>query len=329
MRLAAGQGAGPVGPVLEQLPHGPQHLLRAGGAGQVLAGLGHLQRGWDPAMGGDEPGLPRLLGGVDLGGAAGELAQQLVGQPDQCQGRVVPLAALAQLPAHGQATGQLVGQQPVVQLADRDRRRQHRAPVQTAPGPVGALDLVGDHQVGVQVRVVQPGVDMLEPDRDQPARPDLPAPGGAEAGAHHRVLHEVQGLGQGGAVGGHDGGARRLVAQRPQHRRRLRHREHQVKPRDRRPTTRPLREPDTEGFAADGVAAVAEQPGHRLGGYQVAGLQVTGQAGQAVAVPAARRHARRRVVVRQLLLTGQLHITGGDLPRQVLIPIPDPQHLRR
>ncbi len=146
------------------------------------------------------------------------------------------------------------------------------AAVEAASPAVVALDLVGDEHVGVQVRVVEPGVDMLEACGDEPAGGDLLAAAGADAGAHHLALDEVEGLGQRGMMRLDDGGTGGLVAQRPQHRGGLGHGEDQVEAGDRRAASPALGEGDAERLTIRRVAAIAEQPSHRLGRDEVAGL---------------------------------------------------------
>ncbi len=61
-----------------------------------------------------------------------------------------------------------------------------------APYAVGALDLVGDHDVGVQVRVTSPGVPVIEGGRDHPEGADLMTAGVADARADDSLLGELQ-----------------------------------------------------------------------------------------------------------------------------------------
>jgi len=61
-----------------------------------------------------------------------------------------------------------------------------------APRAVGAPDLVGDHDVGVQVRVIGSGVPVIEGGRDHPAGADLTTAGLPDARADDALLDELQ-----------------------------------------------------------------------------------------------------------------------------------------
>ena len=73
-------------------------------------------------------------------------------------------------PAPAELGGQLVGEDPVVQLGHADRGPVERLGVEGAPRPVGdGLDPVEDDDVGVQLRVAGAGVPVVERGRDDAA----------------------------------------------------------------------------------------------------------------------------------------------------------------
>ena len=192
MRFEAGQGAGTVRPVIEQVRQASDGLGRPGGSGQVLAGAGGLDAGRCSAVRSLELGQPFLLGAVDPFRAGGEVREEVVADAGHLERRVAARPALAHRPLHGKAPGELVSQERVVDLGDGDDRSVHGAPVEAAPGAVVPLDLVGDDDVGVQVRVTGPGVPMVERSRDHPAGVDLLATSVADAGADDALLDELQ-----------------------------------------------------------------------------------------------------------------------------------------
>ena len=180
--------------------------------------------------------------------------------------------------------------------------------------------------MGVQARVPGPGVVVVEPRRDHPGGPDLPAPGGPDAGPDHGVLDEPQRLSDRGVVGADDRGAGALVTQGPEHGGGLRDGERQVEP-DHRPHP-PTDVGRAERGTGDGVVAVAEHRRHpRLRDHvpHPNPGAVLAEAGQAVAEPAARRGPGRLVVGDQRLTGGEGRVAGGDLPGQVGIPVPGEQ----
>ena len=85
-------------------------------------------------------------------------------------------------PRDREVAGEVVGEQVVVDLGDGDDGVVQGAGVHRPPPPVGALDLVRDDDVGVQVRVPGAGVPVVERRRDHPPGRDLGAGAGARCG---------------------------------------------------------------------------------------------------------------------------------------------------
>ena len=143
---------------------------------------------------------------LDVGGAAGELVDQLLGDGRKLPSEVVVLAPVPLLPLNPEQSGHAVGQHRVVVLGDRDIRLEHRSPVQAAPSPVlRRLDLAGDDDVGVKLRIAQPGVPVVV--RRGGNSDDVRLHHGTVAGGYapprgdHFPFHEVEHLGDGLVVG--------------------------------------------------------------------------------------------------------------------------------
>src|SRR5665647_2898895 len=136
-----------------------------------------LHPGRGPAGARFELGGPVVFGAVDLVGPGGELGEQAVADAVDLEGGVAPLPALAHAPRHGQPAGELVGEHHVVQLGNRHHGAVDGRAVQGPPQPVGSLDLVRHHDVGVQVRVGGAGVPVLERGGDHALGVNLAAPG--------------------------------------------------------------------------------------------------------------------------------------------------------
>ena len=132
-------------------------------------------------------------------------------------------------PTPAQLDGQEVGEDPVVQLRQADRRLEQRPRVEGAPpAVVDGLDPVQDDDVGVQLRVTGPRVPMLEHRRHDPTDVLRDHPAGPHPGGEDLPLGVPDDLLDGPLVGGPDPFPGRLVGQRPRHRHRLRRREGQV-----------------------------------------------------------------------------------------------------
>ena len=191
-RLEPGEHAGTVRPVRQQIRERPDRLRRSRRARQVLACPGRLHPGRGAAATGFEVGEPLLLCAVDRLGPGREVREQVLADPVDLERRVAARASVAHRPLHRQPPPQLVRQQRVIQLRHRDDRRVHGPPVQAPPRAVGALDLVGDDDVGVQVRVPCPGVPVIERRSDHAARADLMTARLADARADDALLDELQ-----------------------------------------------------------------------------------------------------------------------------------------
>ena len=135
---------------------------------------------------------------------------------------------------HRKAAGELVGEQIVIDLRDHDDRVVQSPGVHRQPRPVRAVDLVGDDEVGVQVRVPRTGVPVVEPGRDQAIDLLLLAAVGSGSSERRGVLQEGQRMLDGGPVRGQNRRLGGLVGHRPQGRDRLRRGERQVEPCHRR-----------------------------------------------------------------------------------------------
>ena len=164
-------------------------------------------------------GAGLLAGGLDLGVPGGECLQEAV--VDAVDLPVLPPGARdgAHVPLHSQARGQGVHEVVVVGLAQGYLGGHERATgVQGAPGPVGALDPVGDHEVGVQVRVSLAGVPVVESRGHDAARLCLDDASGALAGADGVGLHHGHDVLDRVVVSGLDLLAHAGIPERPHHR---------------------------------------------------------------------------------------------------------------
>ena len=170
-----------------------------------------------------------LAYGLDLGMPGGEHFEEAV--VDAVDLPVLPPGARdgAHVPLHPQARGQGVHEVVVVCLAQGDLRGHERATgVQGAPAPVEALDPIGDHEVGVQVRVALAGVPVVERRRDDAARLCLDDSPGALAGADGVGLHHVHDVIDRVVVSGLDLLAHTGIPKRPHNRHALRRGEGEV-----------------------------------------------------------------------------------------------------
>ena len=323
MRLDAGQRAGTVGPLGEEVAQRPDDLRRPRRAREVLTCPAGLDARRAAAVRGDEVGSPLLLGAVDLLGPGGEGGQDRVVDALDFEGRIAALAARPVGPAHGHAMGEFVGEEGVVERRDRDRCGVDGRAVEGAPDAVGALDLVGEHDVRVQVRVAVSGVPVVERGGDDAARADLAAAGVADAGAGDCALDEVEGLVDGGPVGGVDAGARAVVAERPEDRGGLGDGEGEVVADDG--PVGAVAVGAAEGRAGQWVVAVAEDGGH--GGFGDRGARVevarcvVAEAGEPAAEPATGRVAGGLVVGDERVSMAQAGVASGDVPGEVCVAV--------
>ena len=219
----SGRGQGAAGHAAQGLVAGDLACALTPGARELLQGVVLLVAACaGPGLGVGLP-VPRTVGffagGLDLGVPGGEGFQEAV--VDAVDLPVLPPGARdgADVPLHPQARGQGVHEVVVVGLAQGDLGGHERATgVQGAPAPVGALDPVGDHEVGVQVRVSLAGVPVVERRRDDAARLCLDDSPGALAGADGVGLHHGHDVIDRVVVSGLDLLAHAGIPQRPQNR---------------------------------------------------------------------------------------------------------------
>ena len=171
--LTPGELAGALGPGGEQVRPRVGPLDRAGGQGRPLAQPDRLDPGRAAAVGGVEVRDQGAQRRRDVAGPGREHREELVVDAVDLERRRAPRAAVAPPERHRQPPRQLIGEQRVVGLRHGHRGGEQDLAVQGPPRPVGALDPVGEHDVGVQVRVPVPGVGVVERRRDHPtgARP--------------------------------------------------------------------------------------------------------------------------------------------------------------
>ena len=313
-------------------------------------------RAW---VGGGEVGQGGAQRRVDVSRAGGERGQQPVVQPLDLERGGAALPAGPPPPAERQAVGEVVGEQVVIQLGHGDGGVVQGPGVHRPPPAVRSLDLVRDHDVGVQVRVAGAGVPVVERRRQHPPRGHLRGPTGAGAGPQRGRFKVGQGVVDRGAVRLRDRLLRRRVGEGPQHAGGLRHGEREVEPGDRlrprpgrldlldlgdhlgpplrRQISReggglrgdPVREGGeggvgaAEGLAVHRVPSGAEQGGHLLLGHDRAGGdpsgRVTAQAGQPRAGPPAGWVAGAGVVRGQRRGRVPGDVAAGRVPQQVLV----------
>ena len=195
--------------------------------------------------------------------------------------------------------------------------------VDRQPLALFGLDLVGDRDVGVQIRVACAGVAMQERGGDQATGLDLPRAAGSLAAEDRMGLEEGQRVEYGGVVRHLDLPRDLGRCDRPQGRNRLRGAERQVESGDRA-----LLERVPECGPADWVTAVAEEVLHLLDGDVVAVLEAV-ESAEPGADPPAGRFALGGVVVRQRSPAELGRVRGRDLASQVLIARPGGELLQR
>ena len=254
VRVGADERAGAVLPLGDQLPQGPDVLVLAGGEGGLLPHLDDFAGGGLPAVGRGERLDEVVLGGLDRARALGEVLPQRLRDAVDLPLRLGRAAALLRRPAPAELGGQLVGEDPVVQLGHADRGPVERLGVEGAPRPVGdGLDAVEDDDVGVQLRVAGAGVPVVERGRDDAADVLLNHAALAHPGGEDLALAVGDDRLQRAAVGGVDPGAGGVVGERPRDRDGLRRGEGQVETGDG--LRRLLRPPEVvDGLRAAGPA---------------------------------------------------------------------------
>jgi len=183
LRVRVEHGGRPLPPFLRELLQRVDLLRFPGGEGGLLPQPDDRRGVGASAVVGlvllDEPvGLD-----VDRRRPPGEQLEELLGDGGEFEGRVALRAAFPVLPREAEAGGEVIGEQGVVAFRHRDRGAVQGAGVQGAPPPVRALRPVGDHHVGVQVRVVLAGVPVVERGSDHAVDVDLGGAVGADPGA--------------------------------------------------------------------------------------------------------------------------------------------------
>lgn len=155
-------------PGCRQLSEGPDRLGWPRLEGRLLPQPDHHSRGRLPTMpvdvGSDQLLLPPLDPGTvrATGRAGGERSQQcLRDSGDLVPGVPVP-ATIDSDPLDAEVAVQTIHQHRVVRLGQRDGRLMERVAEERAPHPVGSLDVVRDHNVGVQLRIAGAGVVVIE-----------------------------------------------------------------------------------------------------------------------------------------------------------------------
>ena len=129
----------------------------------------------------------------------------------------------------------MIGEHGLVQLRQRDNRGMHRTPIQTPPLPIQhRADLVADHHMRMQVRIPGAGIEVIKRRCDQTRDVDLcnrAIPSSCtRAGGCNLALHERNHRRNRLMMGLRNQRLRPRVRNRPQHRRRLRHTEREIKP---------------------------------------------------------------------------------------------------
>ena len=225
--------AGAVAPLVAELPQRVGRLVGSGGQGGLLPQPLQLDGGGVAAVAGGVAGDQLIGGAGDLRGALREVLHQLGRDAGDVPARDGGVPPRMSGPAVPESLSEQVLQHAFVQLGQRDGVAVQGAGVEGAPPAVQGLDAVGEHDVGVQVRVTGAGIPVIERRRHHPADRFLEGAVVAGAGEHDLLLRPPQGDGDGVAVRGVDRLLRRGVGDRPHRRHRLRHRERQVERRDR------------------------------------------------------------------------------------------------
>jgi hypothetical protein len=233
----------------------------------------------------------------------------------------------------------VVAEDRFVQFGHGDGPVVQRDAVEGAPLAVAhGLDLVGDDDVGVQVRVVGAGVVVVEPGRkdagDLALHDRSTRSLGAGAGGDDLALDEVQCLLHGLVVGVSNDRLCPGIGDRPQDAGRLRDRERHVEPRHRPPALARLgllvgAEAGAELLARDRVLSVPDESPEMLLGDLVADLEFTVEACDAGAEPVAGWGALLGVVARQRISQGPVPVARRDRAQQVVDPLAGVHRLDR
>jgi hypothetical protein len=130
--------------------------------------------------------------GLHVDRAFGELGEQRVVDAVELERGGAVAAAIPIRLLDREDGGDSVGNQVVVQLGDGDGGLVQCPCVQRPPLPVGALHLVGDDEMGVQVGIACAGVPVVERGGDQASGGEALDTAVAGAGAGDTFFHEVQ-----------------------------------------------------------------------------------------------------------------------------------------
>ena len=165
---------------------GGADVVGLGGPGEVDGVLGGLGAG--------EPVLGEV--GFDLGAAGGEGVDEWAGDAGD-----VGEAVLDRVPLDAEAAGELVAQLGVVEVPDGAAPLVERPAVEGGPAVVlGGVDEVGDHDVGVQVRVEVARRPVPEGGADEPVALDGAVAAGAPPSLGDRLV-DLERPGDGDVVG--------------------------------------------------------------------------------------------------------------------------------
>ncbi len=175
---------------------------------------------------GDVPGDQVVLRRADRRCSGGEGVEEGVGDAGEVPAGVAVDAAVALVPGESELAGEVIGENGPVVLRQGDHRGVDRPAVKgTPPSVYACLDLAGDHDVGVELRIPRSGVEVIKRHRGDPVHVDLGyRPIGSvrpDAGRGHLRLEHGDDVVDGGMVRRHDLGLHLSGCQGPQDRHRL------------------------------------------------------------------------------------------------------------
>ena len=155
--------------------------------------------------------------GVDVGAAGGPALVQSGVDADDLSDR--PLRRVGAGPfgePQPQGVAEVVFERGVVSFRGCHIGFEQHASVDRQPASVEGLDLVGDRDVGVQVRVAGPAVPVGERGRNEASDVDLPDPLRPGPGEQGMLLDECQSVLHGGLMGPFNHRRHRRISDRPQ-----------------------------------------------------------------------------------------------------------------